>query len=35
MLPGERRNPPRPMFTAEELADSMVRNYGGTKHGVG
>jgi len=35
MLPGERRNPPRPMFTAEELADSMVRNYGGTKHGLG
>jgi len=35
MLPGERVNSPRPMFTAEELADSMVRNYGGTKHGVG
>ena len=35
MLPGERRNPPRPMFTAEELADSMVRNYGSTDFGKG
>jgi hypothetical protein len=35
MLPGERRNPSRPMFTAEELADSMVRNYGSTDFGKG
>ena len=33
MLPGERQN--QPLFTNEQLAQSMLQNYGATKHGVG